>query len=300
MNSIFCGNTPLITLEGIYVKCEHINPSGSVKDRIANYFFKKAEESGILHKGDTIVEASTGNTGIALSMVGAAKGYKVKIFVPKGLSEERYKIMKLLGAKLVFVPKDRTDIARKKAQLLGKKNGFVHFDQFANPWNDEEHEKGMGAEIISQLKGKKIDAVVAGIGSGGTIIGLTKAFRKVNSSVKAYGVEPMECSLVDSYLNNKSSRCGHHLIEGIADGFVPEIIKRNKNILDGIIKVKSMDAVHEAQRIARHNGMLVGICSGANFLAAKKIMEEQKLKTVVTIFTDSGARYLSEKWFCKF
>jgi cysteine synthase A len=292
------GNTPLIDIEGIYVKCEYLNPSGSLKDRIAKYFVEKAEEKGLLKKGYTIVEASTGNTGTALSMVGAIKGYKVIIYIPRGLTRERYEMMKFFGAEVRFVPENRTDIALKKAVALGKRRGYFHPNQFANPWNAEEHERYMGQEIIKQLKGKKIDAVVAGIGSGGTTIGLTRAFRKYNKNLLTYGVEPVECAMTYEHIHNMRAVCKPHRIEGIADGFIPPIVHKNLGMISNIIRIPSDDAVNEAKRLAKEHGCFVGVCSGANFLAAKIVRDRNpKLKTIVTLFTDEGEKYISEKWF---
>jgi len=292
------GNTPLIAIEGIYVKCEFLNPSGSVKDRIAQYFIEKAEQTGKLKKGYTIVEASTGNTGTALAMVGSAKGYRVIIYIARGLTKERYSMIRAFGAEVRFVPKGRTDIAVQKARELGNREGYYHPDQFSNPWNVEEHETGTGQEILRQMKGITIDAVVAGIGSGGTIVGLGRAFKKHYPEIKIYGVEPVECAMTYEHLHNMQEACRPHRIEGIADGFVPRIIDDNKNLLDGIIRINSRDAIHEAQRIARAHSCFVGICSGANLLAAKQIKARNpKLQTVVTLFTDEGEKYLSEKWF---
>lgn len=292
------GNTPLISVEGFYVKCEFLNPSGSVKDRIAKYFIEKAEKTGQLKKGCTIVEASTGNTGTALAMVGAAKGYNVIIYILRGLSRERYRMIRAFGAEVRLVPRNRTDIAVQKARALGARPGFYHPDQFSNPWNIEEHENCTGREILRQLKGVKIDGVVAGIGSGGTIVGLGRAFWKRYSKVKIFGVEPLECAMTYEHLHNMREACSAHRIEGIADGFVPSIIAENKTLLDGIIRIKSRDAIHEAQRIAREHSCFVGICSGANLLAAKQIKAQyQGMKTIVTLFTDEGEKYLSEKWF---
>jgi cysteine synthase A len=292
------GNTPLLDIEGIYVKCEFLNPSGSIKDRIAKYFIEKAEQTGQLQKGDTIVEASTGNTGTALAMVAAAKGYKVIIYMARGLSRERYKMIKAFNAEIRLVPKNRTDIAVQKARALGNKPGYYHPDQFSNPWNVEEHENFTAQEIIKQLDGIKIDAVVAGIGSGGTIVGLGSAFRKHNPAVKIFGVEPVECAMTYEHLHNMREECRPHRIEGIADGFVPKIIFNNLKLLTGIIRIDSSDAIQEARRIAREHGCFVGICSGANLLAAKKVRAENpQLKSIVTVFTDEGEKYLSEKWF---
>lgn len=292
------GNTSLIKIEDIFIKCEFLNPSGSIKDRIAKYFIEKAEQKGLLNKGDTIVEASTGNTGTALAMVGAAKGYRVIIYIARGLSRERYRMIRAFGAEVRFVPENRTDIAVQKARALGSRAGYYHPDQFSNPWNAEEHEKCTGREILRQMKGKRIDAVVAGIGSGGTIVGLGRAFKKHFPKVKIYGVEPIECAMTYEHLHNMREECRPHRIEGIADGFVPRIIDDNRTLLDGIIRISSRDAIQESQRIAREHSCFVGICSGANLLAAKQVTaRNRKLKTVVTLFTDEGEKYLSEKWF---
>jgi len=291
------GNTPLLKVDGIYCKCEYLNPSGSVKDRIAKYFIEKAEKKGLLKKGYSIVEASTGNTGTALSMVGTVKGYKVIIYIPKGLSQERYKMMNAFGAEVRLVPENRMDLAQEKATELGKKKGYFHANQFANPWNAEEHEKFTAKEIIKQVKGKKIDAIVTGIGSGGTLIGLAKAFKRLNPKVRVFGVEPVKCSLTYENIHNLPKVCKPHHIEGIADGFVPPIIYKNMRLIDDIVRISSNDAIKEAKRIAKDYGCFVGVCSGANLLAAKKIKEKLNLKTVVTVFTDEGEKYLSEKWF---
>jgi cysteine synthase A len=292
------GKTPLLDIEEIYVKCEFLNPSGSIKDRIAQYFIEKAEQTGALQKGYTIVEASTGNTGTALAMVGAAKGYKVIIYMARGLSRERYKMIKAFNAEIRLVPKNRTDIAVQKARALGSKPSYYHPDQFSNPWNVEEHENFTAQEILKQLNGIKIDAVVAGIGSGGTIIGLGRAFSKQNPAVQIFGVEPVECAMTYEYLHNMREECRPHRIEGIADGFVPKIIFDNIELLTRIIRINSSDAIQEARRIAREHGCFVGICSGANLLAAKKVRAENPhLETVVTVFTDEGEKYISEKWF---
>jgi len=292
------GNTPLIKIEDIYVKCEFLNPSGSIKDRIAKYFIDKAEQTGQLKRGYTIVEASTGNTGTALAMVGAAKGYRVVIYIARGLSRERYRMIRAFGAEIRLVPGNRTDIAVQKARKLGTREGYYHPDQFSNPWNVEEHEKFTGREILRQLKGTKIDAVVAGIGSGGTLIGLGRAFKQHYPGIKIFGVEPIECAMTYEHLHNMRGECRPHRIEGIADGFVPHIIDENKNILSGIIRISSSDAIQETRRIARVYSCFVGICSGANLLAAKQVTaRNRKLKTVVTLFTDEGEKYLSEKWF---
>jgi len=292
------GNTPLIQLDGIWAKCEYLNPSGSLKDRIARYIIEKAEKTGKLSTGDTIVEATSGNTGTALALVAALKGYKIIIFIPKGLTEERYKMMRAFGADVRLIREGRFDLAIQQAKRLGQKKGYYHTNQFANPWNPEEHMKHLGPEILDQLHGKTIDAVVNGIGTGGTIIGLGKYFRKHNSKVLIYGVEPHACASTYETMHQLPHECKPHHIEGIGDSLVPPIVKKDINILTDIVRVKSADAIREAKRIAQEHGCFVGISSGANLIAARLIQQKNpKIKTIVTILCDEGEKYLSEPWF---
>ena len=293
------GNTPLLNLEGITVKLEHLNPSGSIKDRIAKFIVTKAESAGKLKKGFTIIEATSGNTGNAFSLVGAVKGYKVIVVMPKGLSIERSKIMEAYGAKIIYVKKDCFSCAIKKAESLGKKPKTYLPHQFANEWNITDHELFLGKEIVKQVK--KVDAFVAGVGTGGTLIGVGRALKKKFPRVKLFAVEPDECSAlthagIGSVLGKKKMKklvCKHHEIEGIGDGIVPDIIKRNTKMIDSIIEVTSKDAIKESVRIAKAHGLFVGPSSGANFLAAKKL--RKKFKHVVTVFADEGEKYLSLK-----
>ena len=288
------GLTSLQKVDSILCKLEYLNPSVSIIDRIAKYIVEQAEKKGLLKKGYTIVEASTGNTGTAFAMVGAVKRYKVIIYIPRGLSEERYKMMRSFGAEVRFVEENNTFHALQKAKALGKKKGFYHPDQFSNPWNVEEHEIHMGKEILEQLKVmkvKKVDAVVAGIGSGGTIIGLGKAVKKIFPKVKVFGVEPLECALTYENLHNQKAVCLPHKIEGIADGFIPPIIEKNMDILDDVMRIKSDDAIRASGYLARKHGLFVGISSGANYLAAKQL--KRKYKNIVTVFADEGEKYLS-------
>lgn len=296
------GNTPLIEIDGIQIKCEFLNPSGSLKDRIAKFIVNKAERTGKLKKGDTIIVATSGNTGNAFSFVGAVKGYDVIVVMPKGLTSERSKIMKAYGAKVVYVKKDCFTCAIDKANQLAKKPRTYRPQQFENPWNVIDHQKFMGQEILKQVK--KIDAFVAGVGTGGTLIGVGKAIRKKFPKAKLFALEPDECRvLVNSgigplYGKHKDANkfvCKRHLIEGIGDGIIPDIIRRNKSMIDGVITVSSKQAIKEAKNIAKEYGMFVGPSSGANFLAAKKL--KKKYKNVVTLFPDIGEKYLSEKWF---
>ncbi|MFT3768983.1 MAG: cysteine synthase family protein [Minicystis sp.] len=292
------GHTPMLVIERIFVKCEYLNPSGSVKDRTAKHFVDEAERIGLLKRGDTIVEASTGNTGTGLAMVGAVKGYKVMIFIPEGLSEERYKMLRAFGADVRLVPPNRTDLALQEAIALGKRKGFFHPNQFANPWNAEGHDRQMGQEILRDLGHRRPDAVVAAIGSGGTLIGLARACKRVSPAVKVFGVEPNKCALTYEHLHSMPEVCRPHRIEGVADGFVPPLVHENIDLIDEVIRIDDEEAIAEAKRIARVHGCFVGVSSGANLLAAKQVLEKTPgLQNVVTLFPDEGEKYLSEKWF---
>ena len=293
------GNTPLLSLEGVYTKLEYLNPSGSIKDRIAKFIVTKAEKNGKLKKGYTIIEATSGNTGNALSLVGAVKGYKVIVVMPKGLTLERSKIMKAYGAKVIYVKKDCFSCAMKKVESLGKKPKTYLPRQFDNEWNIQDHELFLGKEIIKQVK--KVDAFVAGVGTGGTLIGVGRALKKKFPKVKLFAVEPDECAMLASsgigpiFGKKKDMHkiiCKHHDIEGIGDGIIPDIIRRNKKLIDGVVEIKSKDAIKESKRIAKTHGLFVGPSSGANFLAAKKL--KKRFKHVVTVFADEGEKYLSK------
>lgn len=292
------GNTPLIKLNGIYIKLEHLNPSGSVKDRIAKYIIEKAERTGKLKKGYTVVEATSGNTGIAFSMVCALKGYRMVVVMPRGMSEERARIIHGYGARIIFVRKDCVQCAVIETHKFKNKVYFPR--QFENPWNVEEHEKFLGKEIIKQVK--KVDAFVAGVGTGGTLIGVGKALKKKFSRVKIIALEPEECPLLTKnkygrhgiYGFHKGFTCRHHGIEGIGDGFIPKIIERDRALIDNVVRIKTKDAINMCKKLARE-GYFVGPSSGANFLGALRL--KKKYKNIVTLFPDRGERYLSEGIF---
>lgn len=295
----FIGNTPMIKLEGINVKLEHLNPSGSVKDRMAKYIIEQAEKKGLLKKGYTIIEATSGNTGNAFSMVSSIKGYKMVVVMPRGLTKERVEIMHGFGAKVVYVKEDCFDCAIKKALQLGKRKKTYLPKQFENEWNINEHEKNLGKEILKEVK--KVDAFVAGVGTGGTLIGVGRTLRKKFPKVKLFALEPDECSVIPNmgigkiFSSKKDNVCKHHGIEGIGDGIVPDIIRRNKDMIDGVITIKTKEAIKAIKRIAKEYGILVGPSSGANFLAAKKL--KKRYRNVVTLFPDEGEKYLSEGLF---
>ncbi len=285
------GNTPLLDLgDGIYAKAEFQNPSGSIKARMANYMVEKAEAEGLLKPGYTIVEATSGNTGNALSMIAAAKGYKMIVVMPEGYSHERMKISQGFGAEIKFVGHFQVNEARATAIAMGKQPGFYCPAQFDNEWNVEENREWLGREIIAQLPpGLKIDAVVQGVGTGGTLIGITQALRQWhNPALKSYAMEPTESRTLECCIV-----CDHK-IEGISDGFVPTIYERHKHEITGIINVDSPVAIDEAKKLTRERGLFVGPSSGANYWAAKELKKRNpSIKNVLTLLCDRGEKYLS-------
>jgi cysteine synthase A len=284
------GDTPLIELEGFYVKLEYLNPSGSIKARIARYMVERAEDEGLLKPGDTIVEASSGNTGNALSMVAAVKGYRMLVVMPEGMSSERAVISRAFGAEVLEVGHFHVNEALKKAKELGRQDGYFCPSQFESEWNVEENRVWLGPEILSQLpEGKIPDALVMGVGTGGTLIGVGQAFREINKDVKLFAMEPDEsCTIM-------CGEVGEHLVEGISDGFVPGIFERHREMVDGVYPISSGEAVEAMRGLAAEHGLFVGPSSGANLVAARRIRgEHPELETVVTLFCDEGEKYISE------
>jgi cysteine synthase A len=284
------GDTPLIELEGIFVKLEYLNPSGSIKARIAKYMIERAEREGLLHPGDTIVEASSGNTGNAMSMVAAVKGYKMLVVMPDGLSRERTAISRAFGAEVMRVGDFHVNDALATVRELGSKPGYFAPQQFDSEWNVEENRTWLGPEVLRQLPdGRLPDAVVGGVGTGGTIVGVGQCFKEVNPACIVGAVEPNEsCTIL-------CGEIGRHLIEGISDGFVPGILARHRDVIDEFYPIASEDAVAEMRRLARTYGIFVGPSSGAHLLAAKRIAERHhEARTIVTFFCDEGEKYLSD------
>jgi cysteine synthase A len=283
------GNTPLINIEGIFVKMEYLNPSGSIKARIAKYMIERAELEGILKPGDIIVEASSGNTGNAMSMVAAVKGYKMLVITPEGLSQERIAISKAFGAEVRTLGDFHVNSALAEVRRLANEPGYFAPQQFDNEWNVIENHDWLGQEILRGLTSKP-DLVVGGVGTGGTLIGVGSAFKEVNPASLSYALEPSEsCTIA----------CGEvakHLIEGISDGFIPGIIERHSKEIDGFIHIHSDDAVAETRRLAREHGIFVGPSSGGHMLAAKQLKAELGLTTVVTFFCDEGEKYINDYW----
>lgn len=271
----------------VLAKCEFQNPGGSIKDRIAAFIVEQAERRGDLRPGMTILEVTSGNTGIALSMVGARKGYAVRILMPKTVSQERRSMIEGFGAELELI-EELTDIqaaiAETKERASADKKLFLP-SQFANPDNPLCHECTTGKEILVQTGGK-IDAFVMGVGTGGTLMGVGRALRKDGVQAKIVAVEADESAVLSG------DPPGHHGIQGLADGFIPDIV--NIQEIDDVVRIRTSDAVEEAHRIAHDEGLLVGISSGANVLAARKIAAELGAgHTVVTMLPDRGERYLS-------
>jgi cysteine synthase len=284
------GNTPMLEVEGIYCKLEYLNPSGSIKARIAKYMIERAEVEGLLQEGDTIVEATSGNTGNALSMVAAVKGYRMLVVMPEGMSGERVAISRAFGAEVMEVGHFHVNEALEKAKELGSEPGYFCPSQFESEWNVEENRIWLGPEILNQLpEGVIPDAMVMGVGTGGTLIGVGQAFREVNPNVKLFAMEPSESSTI------LCGEVGDHLIEGIADGFVPGIFERHQQLVDTTLAVDSEEAVETMRHLARRYGLFVGPSSGANLIAAKKVREAYpELENVVTLFCDEGEKYISE------
>lgn len=286
------GNTPMVRINKlnpnkkarIYVKIEGANPSGSIKDRIAMKMIEQAEVEGKLNKYKTIIEATSGNTGISLAMIGAVKGYEVEIVMSKAVSVERMKMIRAFGAKITLTdPKKGTDGAILKVRELIKKNPNKYFctDQFSNKYNKIAHYETTAREIWEQTNGK-IDYFVSAIGTSGTLMGVGEYLKKYNPKVKIVSAEPIE---------------GHYIqgLKSMKEALVPAIYDQTK--IDKIIKIETEEAFAMARRIAKEEGIFVGMSSGAAMLAAFKIAKEIKSGVIVTIFPDRGERYLSTGLF---
>lgn len=292
------GKTPLIRLNRIaneemaevLVKLEYFNPGGSVKDRIALSMIETAEREGLLTKGQTIIEPTSGNTGIGLSMVGAAKGYRVVLVMPETMSVERRKLMKAYGAEIILTEGAKgMGGAIEMASKLTAENGYFMPQQFKNLANPAIHMKTTANEIISQTEGK-VDMFVAGVGTGGTITGVGKILKESLPSVKVVAVEPENSPVLSG------GKPGSHKIQGIGAGFIPEIM--DMSILDEVVAVSNEDAMNTGRKLGKLEGMLVGISSGAAIFAAlKKAKEIGRGKRIVVIAPDTGERYLSTELF---
>ena len=279
------GNTPLIKLgDRLYAKFETYNPSGSIKDRIGYYILKKAEERGDLKPGDTIVEATSGNTGIAVSMFGANKGYPVIIVMPSNMSEERKQMMRMFGAEVIETDPGDFDGSIGLRDKICKDPGFFNFNQFHNPDNIACHYETTGFEILEQTKGLPVAAFLDGTGTGGTLMGVTARLKERYPKIKTLAIEPAESPVMSG------GEQGLHGIQGIGDGskFLVDLDK-----VDEVLLVKTDDAIERMKQL-HQKGLLVGISSGANVLASERWIEENDPDgIVVTILCDRGERYLS-------
>lgn len=296
------GNTPLLKLERIekeyglkanlFAKVEYFNPAGSVKDRIALSMINDAEEKGLLKEGFTIIEPTSGNTGIGIASIATMKGYKVILTMPESMSLERRKLLKAYGANLVLTEasKGMKGAIAKAEELQKEIPDSIILGQFVNPANPKIHYETTGPEIYKDLDGN-VDFFVAGVGTGGTITGVGKYFKEQNKNIKVVAVEP-ETSPVLS-----EGRSGSHMIQGIGAGFVPDTL--DTKVYDEVIPVANEDAFKYGRIIGKTEGILVGISSGAALFAAIKIAlrKENEGKNIVVLLPDSGDRYLSTKLF---
>ncbi|WLV24778.1 cysteine synthase A [Aciduricibacillus chroicocephali] len=288
------GQTPVVKLHNItdensadiYVKLEYFNPGSSVKDRIALAMIEDAEEKGLLKAGDTIIEPTSGNTGIGLAMIASAKGYKAILVMPDTMSKERRNLLRAYGAKLLLTPgAEGMKGAIATAEKLKEENGYFMPQQFANEANPAVHERTTGKEIISQFE-DGLDAFVSGIGTGGTITGAGKVLKDHFKDIKVFAVEPEDSAVLSG------GKPGPHKLQGLGAGFIPKIL--NTDIYDEVVTVSNEEAFETAREVATTNGILGGISCGAAIAAAKKVAAKLgKGKKVLAVLPDNGERYLS-------
>lgn len=284
------GNTPMVKLNNIgkgnvYVKLEKYNPAGSIKDRAVYYMVENLEKNGLLKKGDVLVEATSGNTGIALSMIGSLKGYKVIIVMPETMSVERRTLMKAYGAELILTDgslgmKGSIEMMNK---LLSENSNYRSLRQFDNEYNPFSHYNTTGVEIFNQVK--DVDIFVCGVGTGGTISGVGKYLKEQNQNIKIVAVEPEGSPVISK---NKK---GSHKIQGIGAGFIPK--NYNANVVDGVMTITDEESYEGVRMMAEKEGILVGISSGANVYAALKLCEMYPDKKIVTVAPDGIDKYMS-------
>lgn len=292
------GETPIVKLNrtvdedsaDVYVKLEYFNPGSSVKDRIALAMVEEAEEEGTLKPGDTIVEPTSGNTGIGLALVAAAKGYNLAVVMPDTMSQERRNLLRAYGAKLYLTPGAKgMKGAIAKAEQLQKEHGYFMPQQFENNANPVIHAKTTGREIVQQMK-DGLDAFISGVGTGGTLTGVGEVIKNEFDGVKVYAVEPVDSAV----LSGKDP--GPHKIQGIGAGFVPKVL--NTEMYDDIIQVSNEEAYEATRQAAQNEGVLGGVSSGAAIAAAKRVAKDLgKGKKVLAVLPDNGERYLSTPLF---
>ncbi|MDT0756478.1 cysteine synthase A [Mammaliicoccus sciuri] len=289
------GDTPVVKLnkvveEGsadVHVKLEYQNPGSSVKDRIGLAMIEAAEKEGKIKPGDTIIEPTSGNTGIGLAMVAAAKGYKAVFVMPDTMSSERRALLKAYGAELVLTPgAEGMKGAIKKAKELKEEKGYFEPQQFENPANPKVHELTTGPELVEQFEGLQIDAFLAGVGTGGTLSGAGKVLKEKYPNIQVVAIEPEASPILSG------GSPGPHKLQGLGAGFVPDTL--NTDVYDDVIKVGNEEAMEMSRKVAKEEGILGGISSGAAIVAAlKKAKELGEGKTVVTVLPSNGERYLS-------
>ena len=284
------GNNPMIKLNNIgnsnlYVKLEKYNPAGSIKDRAVYYMVENLEKNGLLKKGDVLVEATSGNTGIALSMIGSLKGYKVIIVMPETMSVERRTLMKAYGAELILTDGSlgMKGSIEKMNKLLSENSNYISLKQFDNEYNPLAHYETTGVEIYNQVK--DIDIFVCGVGTGGTISGVGKYLKEQNPNIKVVAVEPEGSPVISK---NKK---GSHKIQGIGAGFIPK--NYNENVVDEVMTITDEESYEGVRIMAQKEGILVGISSGANIYAALKLCEMYPDKKIVTVAPDGIDKYMS-------
>jgi cysteine synthase A len=294
------GNSPLLVISFLYkgksrvihAKAEHYNITGSIKDRMALYILEKAYAEGKIRKGDTIVEATSGNTGIAFSAIGRALGHKIRIIMPDWMSRERVGIIKSLGAEIIPVSKEQGGFLgsiRLSEEIASREPGIFLPRQFSNEANAEAHQRTTGPEIWCQMQyhGVVPDAFVAGVGTGGTVMGVGRFLRSQVPGIKVHPLEPSESPTLST-----GFKVGVHRIQGISDEFIPALVKLDQ--LDRVVSVPDGDSILMAQKLARQLGLAVGISSGANFLGALQIQNEMGSEAAVaTVFSDCNKKYLS-------
>ena len=286
------GRTPLVRLSrinpNVYVKMESANPGGSVKDRISLAMIEAAEKDGKLKPGDTIVEPTSGNTGIGLAMVAAVKGYRLILTMPESMTVERRKLLKAYGAEIILTPADRGMTgAVEKAAEIAREKGYFQPMQFDNPANPEVHRRTTAQEILNDLD--RVDILVSGVGTGGTVTGVGEVLKKKFKGVRVVAVEPEDSPVLSG------GKPGRHKIQGIGAGFVPSIL--NTKIYDEVVLVRATDAVAAARLLARREGIIGGISAGANVHVAMLEADRHRSAVVVTVICDTGERYLSTDLF---
>lgn len=300
------GNTPLVRMRRVCGGCvatvlgklENLNPLWSVKDRIARSMIDAAERDGLLKADTVVIEPTSGNTGIGLAFVCASRGYRLAVTMPESMSVERRRLLKALGAQIILTPaaEGMPGAVRKAEELVAANPNYFMPQQFKNPANPEIHRKTTAEEIWRDTDGQ-VDIVVSGVGTGGTITGVGEALKSRKAEVRMVAVEPAASPVITQRLAGQELRPGKHTIQGIGAGFIPDVL--NLDILDEVVQVQDEDAMETSRRLAREEGWMVGISSGAAAWAALKLARraENRGKLIVAILPDLGERYLSTKLF---